>query len=188
MVPVNISIWRRVLHYYYSCLALPALLLLLLLLLPIQTQQQQHPTYAMMIPAVHASDTDDLVHQALVSIREADSVGADTSHLVARLNDALNLIRQAERTDGSGSEESCPSRDECIVTATGMLNSITDEAIKLHEQKVKENTNRFYINMLVYAPIGAIASSAISAILYVSMKSYMQARMMEMDVREVKEE
>ncbi|MEM4392203.1 MAG: hypothetical protein QW557_00295, partial [Candidatus Nitrosocaldus sp.] len=90
--------------------------------------------------------------------------------------------------DGSGSEESCPSRDECIVTATGMLNSITDEAIKLHEQKVKENTDRFYINMLVYAPIGAIASSAISAILYVSMKSYMQARMMEMDVREVKEE
>ncbi|GBC72897.1 hypothetical protein HRbin04_00292 [archaeon HR04] len=69
-----------------------------------------------------------------------------------------------------------------------MLNSIVDDAVRLHKQKVRENTERFYMNLLVYAPIGALASSAASTILYVNLKSYIQARMMEMDVREVKEE
>jgi hypothetical protein len=144
-----------------------------------------HPLLLPTTPLAYASDIDDLVHQALTKIREADSAGTDTSHLVERLNAALSIIRQVEHGDLPGS---CSSRDECLATAIDMLNSIADDAVTLHKQKVRENTERFYMNLLVYAPIGALASSVASTILYVNLKGYMQARMMEMDVREVKEE
>lgn len=160
--------------YIATITTTPSPLPLLPLLLPTTTT-----------PLAYASDIDDLIHQALTKIREADSAGTDTSHLVERLNAALSIIRQVEDGDLPGS---CSSRDECLATATDMLNSIVDDAVTLHKQKVRENTERFYMNLLVYAPIGALVSSAASTILYVNLKGYMQARMMEMDVREVKEE
>lgn len=159
------------LHYSTSFCIVPIVLL--------YTAQQSiaYPIFAL--------GMDDLVHDALVRIKEADSVGADTTDLTARMNDALNLIEEAER---GGAPSSCISRDECLARAAEMLNSIARDAVTLHEQKSRENTDRFYLNMLVYAPIGAIASSAASVIIYTNLKGYMQARMMEMDVREVKEE
>jgi hypothetical protein len=191
-------------HYYYYYLMVLALPLLLAqftttihqdhnlnnynhinYIVTITTTTSPHPLLLPTTPLAYASDIDDLVHQALTKIREADSAGTDTSHLVERLNTALSIIRQVEHGDLPGS---CSSRDECLATAIDMLNSIADDAVTLHKQKVRENTERFYMNLLVYAPIGALASSVASTILYVNLKGYMQARMMEMDVREVKEE
>ncbi len=180
MVSVERTIRNKRIYFNYCCLTLPTLLLL-----AIQIQQQQHHLTYEIIPTVYAIEVDDLVHQALVSIKEADSVGVDTSHLVTKLNDALNIIRDVERDDGS---ESCTDRDECIATAAGMLNSIVDEAKRLHRQKVKEDADRFYINMLVYAPMGALISSITLVLLYTNLKGYMHTKLMEMDVKEVKEE
>lgn len=179
-------------HHYLMVLALPVLLAQLTVI-----HQDHHPNNYNLIsfitttppilttPFAYASTIDDLVHQALVKIREADSAGADTSHLVERLNTVISMIRQVEH---GNLPESCLSRDECLANAADMLNSIAGDAVTLYKQKVRENTERFYMNILVYAPISALVSSIASTLVYVNLKGYMQARMMEMDVREVKEE
>ncbi|MCS6768524.1 MAG: hypothetical protein RMJ59_02590 [Candidatus Nitrosocaldus sp.] len=167
---------------YHYCYYLTALAFLSLMI--IHQWYRDMP----MIPTVDAAQVDDRVHQALVRIMEADSAGADTSHLVERLNAALNLMRQAEHGDDSDLQDQCTSREECLAVAADMLDSIARDARVLYEQKVRENTDRFYMNMLVYAPIAGVVSSVAVVMLYTNLKGYIRAEMMEMGIRERKEE
>jgi len=127
---------------------------------------------------------EDKVHDALIAIRDADSVGADTKYLVDRLNNILNLIKEVD----DGSLKSCLSKDECIAKVNSEIDALINESRILKETTASKNLNTLAMNMLVYAPIAGFIASLVITILYTNLKDYLKRRIMEMEVRRVEEE
>ncbi len=127
---------------------------------------------------------EDKVHDALIAIRDADSVGADTKYLVDRLNNILNLIKEVD----DGSLKSCLSKDECIAKVNSEIDALINESRILKETTASKNLNTLAMNMLVYAPIAGFIASLVITILYTNLKDYIKRRVMEMEVRRVEEE
>ncbi len=127
---------------------------------------------------------DDKVHDALIAIRDADSVGADTKYLVDRLNNILNLINEID----DGSLKSCLSKDECIAKVNSEIDALINESRILRETTVSKNLNTLVMNMLVYAPIAGFIASLVITLLYTNIKGYLKRRIMEMEVRRIEEE
>jgi hypothetical protein len=127
---------------------------------------------------------EDKVHDALIAIRDADSVGADTKYLVDRLNNILNLIKEVD----DGSLKSCLSKDECIAKVNSEIDALINDSRILKETTASKNLNTLAMNMLVYAPIAGFIASLVITILYTNLKDYLKRRIMEMEVRRVEEE
>ena len=127
---------------------------------------------------------EDKVHDALIAIRDADSVGADTKYLVDRLNNILNLIKEVD----DGSLKSCLSKDECITKAKSEIDSLINESRILKETTTNKNLNTLTMNMLVYAPIAGFIASLVITLLYTNLKDYLKRRIIEMEVRRVEED
>ena len=127
---------------------------------------------------------EDKVNDALIAIRDADSVGADTKYLVDRLNNILNLIKEVD----DGSLKSCLSKDECIAKVNSEIDALINESRILKETTASKNLNTLAMNMLVYAPIAGFIASLVITILYTNLKDYLKRRIMEMEVRRVEEE
>jgi hypothetical protein len=127
---------------------------------------------------------EDKVHDALIAIRDSDSVGADTKYLVDRLNNILNLIKEVD----DGSLKSCLSKDECIAKVNSEIDALINESRILKETTASKNLNTLAMNMLVYAPIAGFIASLVITILYTNLKDYLKRRIMEMEVRRVEEE
>jgi hypothetical protein len=127
---------------------------------------------------------EDKVHDALIAIRDSDSVGADTKYLVDRLNNILNLIKEVD----DGSLKSCLSKDECIAKVNSEIDALINESRILKETTASKNLNTLAMNMLVYAPIAGFIASLVITILYTNLKDYIKRRIMEMEVRRVEEE
>jgi len=127
---------------------------------------------------------EDKVHDALIAIRDADSVGADTKYLVDRLNNILNLIKEVD----DGSLKSCLSKDECIAKVNGEIDALINESRILKETTTNKNLNTLTMNMLVYAPIAGFISSLVITLLYTNLKDYLKRRIIEMEVRRVEED
>jgi hypothetical protein len=127
---------------------------------------------------------EDKVHDALIAIRDADSVGADTKYLVDRLNNILNLIKEVD----DGSLKSCLSKDECIAKVNSEIDALINDSRILKETTASKNLNTLAMNMLVYAPIAGFIASLVITILYTDLKDYLKRRIMEMEVRRVEEE
>ncbi len=116
------------------------------------------------------------VHQALISIREADSTNVDTTTLVDRLNYALELMDKSE-------SDVCSTKEECISKAEEILNSIKEEARVLSDSARKYNSMQIYINMLFYAPISALIVSFLFAFGYITLKRYRENKFLEMSAK-----
>ncbi len=127
---------------------------------------------------------DDKVHDALIAIRDADSVGADTKYLVDRLNNILNLINEID----DGSLKSCLSKDECIAKVNSEIDALINESRILRETTASKNLNTLVMNMLVYAPIAGFIASLVITLLYTNIKGYLKRRIIEMEVRRIEEE
>jgi len=127
---------------------------------------------------------EDKVHDALIAIRDADSVGADTKYLVDRLNNILNLIKEVD----DGSLKSCLSKDECIAKVNSEIDALINDSRILKETTASKNLNTLAMNMLVYAPIAGFIASLVITILYTNLKDYLKRRIIEMEVRRVEEE
>jgi len=127
---------------------------------------------------------EDKVHDALIAIRDADSVGADTKYLVDRLNNILNLIKEVD----DGSLKSCLSKDECIAKVNGEIDALINESRILKETTASKNLNTLAMNMLVYAPIAGFIASLVITLLYTNLKDYLKRRIIEMEVRRVEED
>jgi hypothetical protein len=127
---------------------------------------------------------EDKVHDALIAIRDADSVGADTKYLVDRLNNILNLIKEVD----DGSLKSCLSKDECIAKVNSEIDALINDSRILKETTASKNLNTLAMNMLVYAPIAGFIASLVITILYTNLKDYLKRKIMEMEVRRVEEE
>jgi hypothetical protein len=127
---------------------------------------------------------EDKVHDALIAIRDSDSVGADTKYLVDRLNNILNLIKEVD----DGILKSCLSKDECIAKVNSEIDALINESRILKETTASKNLNTLAMNMLVYAPIAGFIASLVITILYTNLKDYIKRRIMEMEVRRVEEE
>ena len=127
---------------------------------------------------------EDKVHDALIAIRDADSVGADTKYLVDRLNNILNLIKEVD----DGSLKSCLSKDECITKAKSEIDALINESRILKETTTNKNLNTLTMNMLVYAPIAGFIASLVITLLYTNLKDYLKRRIIEMEVRRVEED
>ncbi len=127
---------------------------------------------------------EDKIHEALVAIRDADGVNADTSQLVDRFKSILDLMREAE----NGNLKSCSTKDECISEASSRLDKLITDAKALKESTISRNINTLAINMLVYAPIAGFIASFLTTLLYTNIKSYLKKKVMEMEVKRVEEE
>ena len=127
---------------------------------------------------------EDNVHDALIAIRDADSIGADTKYLVNRLNNILNLINEID----DGNLKSCLSKDERITKVNSEIDELINESRILRETTASKILNTLLINMLVYAPIAGFIASLVITLLYTNVKGYLKRRIMEMEVKRIDEE
>lgn len=131
-----------------------------------------------------ASDPSDFVEastdQALRSIRTAQEAGADVSELVNRLDVALDLQRQAERT----SYVNCPSYNDCVLRANDMLLSVVHDASMLGNQAIAKREQAIVMTFTIYLPVLSFVVSIAIIVLHNAAKSRKIRKFENLDIRQ----
>ena len=116
---------------------------------------------------------------ALRNIQDAERTGADISILIEKFNAALGLMEQANTKNHA----TCFSYDNCLDSATSILNSISKDS-----EFLKDEANRLsgYKNVTVigiYVPSIAFFSLLFAFHLYKTWKSFQRDRFLKMQIK-----
>ncbi len=114
------------------------------------------------------------INSAIIAIREADSVGADTSDLTSRLNNAL------EEAQSLG-PDSCGSSDECTNNLNEIVKSIANDA-KILKDNANVASNIQIVIATACAIAGAFAGSYFAIYCYSWWKSSQLRRFLDMEI------
>ena len=117
---------------------------------------------------------------AVNSIRNAELAGTDISDLVNNYNVALDLIDQAEKSKF----DSCSSHEDCYEKAIKIFMQITVDADLLKEKGEMASSYAKLINIVVYSPVIAFATSIVGYTSFRAWKSNQVKRLLEMEIRE----
>jgi len=98
-------------------------------------------------------EAESKLHVAFEAVLEAESVGANVSGLIARLNEAGELLAEAEIADKIGSfSEAVSKAEQCSVLADGVM----DEAITLKGEVLAGAQIAFWQDLTVTAMGSAV--------------------------------
>lgn len=110
------------------------------------------------LPIIHAQSSNDAhekIIEAFSSVQEADNAGGDVSHLVNMLNEALDLISQADSIASSNPTQA----QELYQQAEDIANQVLLEAPLVREEGILAQRNRnimLEIELAILATLGFI--------------------------------
>jgi len=123
------------------------------------------------------------VDNALTYIRQAENDGKDVSTLIARFNEALNFLQQADRSNF----DTCGSYASCMNQANSILSSIGDESILLQDQSEQVSTLKAIIEPVSYSTLVAFATTFAAVFGYKTWKSRRLNTLLGMEIIERQE-
>jgi hypothetical protein len=107
------------------------------------------------LPIAQSNDAHEKVMEAFTLVQEADLAGGDVSHLVSKLNEALDLISQADSIASSNPNQA----QELYHQAEDIANQVILEAPLVKEEGIiaKQNSNiMLAVELTILAILGFI--------------------------------
>lgn len=129
--------------------------------------------------SINTNTLEDRFDEALISIREADRVGADISELVERFNTALLLNEEIEK----GKFNSCSSYYECKDKIDNILSSVINDARALKETYKDSQGDQRLAIFVIYVPLISLASAFASVFIYDKWERYKIKKFLSMHIK-----